>query len=121
MNKNFKILRELGVPCNALGFEYIIDALAFCQSDESYLYKITTRLYPDIAVKHNTTGSRVERAIRYAITTTFESEHTKELKEYFPKEKKPTNSDFIATIVKYQKYGGETSGSGSGIIVDTTK
>lgn len=60
-------LLEKGIKPHLLGFKYLTDAIDIVLLNEDYQYNITTKLYPCIASKENTTCSKVERAIRHAI------------------------------------------------------
>ena len=64
---------------------------------------ITKEMYPEIALKYNTTSSRVERAIRHAIEISWSRGDYDLMEEVFGHSvdfdrAKPTNSEFIATI-----------------------
>ena len=65
--KTAKLLLSLGCMPNLLGFRYLGDAAEIYASYKGPL-SITRELYPAVAQKHNTTGIRVERAIRNAIS-----------------------------------------------------
>lgn len=52
-----------GVQTNISGFGYLVDAIMLYRPG----MKMTQELYPTISEMHNTTPSRVERAVRYAI------------------------------------------------------
>ena len=58
------VLLKIGVPTGIKGFRYITDAVLILNENPDI--SITKELYPTIANKNNTTGSRVERAIRHA-------------------------------------------------------
>ena len=71
--------------------------------DSEMMHAVTKQLYPEVAKRHKTTSSRVERAIRHAI----EVACTRGNEEFFYKlfgytvstlKGKPTNSEFIALI-----------------------
>ena len=67
------------------------------------LNSITKVLYPTIAKKHQTTPSRVERAIRHAIEVAWGRGSLEVIDELFgytisTGKGKPTNSEFIALI-----------------------
>lgn len=67
------------------------------------LNSITKILYPTIAKNHQTTPSRVERAIRHAIEVAWNRGNTEVLDKMFgytinSGKGKPTNSEFIALI-----------------------
>lgn len=63
------ILLKVGVPAGVKGFTYIYDAMIFFDTDIYYQDGKICSLYADIAKKHNTTASRVERAMRHAFET----------------------------------------------------
>lgn len=95
------LLMELGVPEHILGHGYIVTALKALLEDPSLLHEITGRLYPLVAVKHGTTGSRAERAIRHAIEVAWERMDLETMIRRFgctvnPNKGKPTNSEFLA-------------------------
>ena len=62
-----QMLHEIGVPAHIKGYQYLRDAIAESVNDQEMLTSVTKVLYPTIAKKHQTTSSRVERAIRHAI------------------------------------------------------
>lgn len=104
------ILRELGVPTNSQGYHYIRTAIELCYDDETYINKVTKRLYPDIAKKHNTIPSRVERSIRHSIKITYDRLKVDEHNKIFGncinfKKGQLTNSEFIATLTDNIKMG----------------
>lgn len=61
------IIHEVGVPAHIKGYQYLRDAIIMSVTDMEMLNSITKILYPTIAKQHQTTPSRVERAIRHAI------------------------------------------------------
>lgn len=71
--------------------------------DMDVLNAITKVLYPTVAKKHQTTASRVERAIRHAIEVAWSRGKLDTLDDLFGYtvsngKGKPTNSEFIALI-----------------------
>ena len=67
------------------------------------LNAVTKVLYPTVAKKHQTTASRVERAIRHAIEVAWSRGKLDTLDDLFGYtvsngKGKPTNSEFIALI-----------------------
>lgn len=98
-----KIIHEIGIPANIRGYLYLRDAIIFVMSEMNLLGSVTKVLYPRIAEKHNTTPSRVERAIRHAIEVAWSRGNIELLNEIFGhtvdmEKGKPTNSAFIARI-----------------------
>ena len=61
------IIHEIGVPAHIKGYQYLRDAIILSVNDMEMLNSITKILYPTIAKRHQTTPSRVERAIRHAL------------------------------------------------------
>ena len=97
-------LRELGVPMHIKGYQYIQDSVIIVLKDPASLGRVTKVIYPAIAQMHDTTPSRVERAIRNAIDLTFARGHHPALAKYYKLEealdKKVANSEFIAVIAE---------------------
>lgn len=102
--KIMKILDTYGIPHQIKGYEYLIEAIKLVSENKAM--SMTKELYPAIARKKNTEPSRVERAIRHAITVaeTYEMEADFGIKFVYRKTGKPTNSNFIITIVDFLKY-----------------
>lgn len=61
------VLTGLGIVGTMAGAQYLHDAITFALEDHELIERITKLLYPQIAKVHNTTPSRIERAIRVAI------------------------------------------------------
>lgn len=99
-----EILTNLGIPRNVDGFFFLRAAICYCIEDERLLKAITKKLYPKIAKKFETTSSKVERAIRYAIGKGCEKGDLEYIQRVFGSTidgltGKPTNAQFIAMIV----------------------
>ena len=99
------VLIEIGVPCHIKGHNYLISAIEAAVHNPDLINAITKELYPKIADAHNTTSSRVERAIRHAIEVACDRGDIENLQEYFGNtislsKGKPTNSEFIARIAQ---------------------
>ena len=97
------IIHEIGVPAHIKGYQYLRDAIIMSVEDMEMLNSITKILYPTIAKKHQTTPSRVERAIRHAIEVAWSRGKMDTIDELFgytvsTGKGKPTNSEFIALI-----------------------
>lgn len=98
-----KMLHELGMPSHIKGYQYIRDGIVMIYNNPDIIGGITKELYPDIAIKYNTTVSRVERAIRHAIEVSWNRGNWDLMEEIFGysvdiDKAKPTNSEFIVTI-----------------------
>lgn len=99
----YYILDVLAIPAHIKGYKYIRDAISMVVEDITLLSSITKILYPNIAEKHQTTPSRVDRAIRHAIEVGCSRCDLKKFNEIFgssisPNKGKPTNSECIAAI-----------------------
>ncbi|CFX50323.1 Sporulation transcription factor Spo0A [Syntrophomonas zehnderi OL-4] len=98
-----KIIHEIGVPAHVKGYQYLRDAIMLVVEEINYLGAVTKELYPTIAVKYDTTPSRVERAIRHAIELAWDRGDYDKINKFFGytisgEKGKPTNSEFIAII-----------------------
>ena len=97
------IIHEVGVPAHIKGYQYLREAIIMVVNDIDVINQITKSLYPKIAIKFNTTPSRVERAIRHAIEVAWGRGDQKTVENIFgytisASKGKPTNSEFIAMI-----------------------
>ena len=96
-------IHAVGVPANIKGYQYLRDAIIMSINDTELINAVTKQLYPKVAQKHNTSPSRVERAIRHAIEVACVRGNEEELYRLFGytvnnAKGKPTNSEFIAMI-----------------------
>lgn len=112
------VLHSLGVPAHIKGYKYVRDAILLTLEDERMIESVTKRLYPRIGQINETTGERVERAIRHAIEIAWNRGDIDTLNEYFGStiEKgrgKPTNSEFIAMIADKMKLKQSERSGGS--------
>ena len=93
---------ELNVSPSLQGFYFIREALLLL--NENKFMSLHNELYPVIAAKFNTTSSRVERAIRHAVSTAqLCSEHSDLYFKLFKVVSKttslPTNSHVLYTLL----------------------
>lgn len=103
-----ELLIELGIPAHIRGYHYIRAAVMMVfQDGEEVIGGVTKFLYPMVAKKYNTNPQKVERAIRNAIETSFNRDPEK-FRKFFRNtcwEKRPTNTEFIATFVEKIRMG----------------
>ena len=97
------MIHEIGIPAHIKGYHYLRDAIMMAVEDMDVLNAVTKVLYPTVAKHHQTTASRVERAIRHAIEVAWSRGKLDTLDELFGYtvsngKGKPTNSEFIALI-----------------------
>lgn len=107
MNKDVVLsLQKVGVPSHTLGYDYLKEALEICLSDASAIHMVTKCLYPTVAVRHDSTPGRVERAIRHAIATAWDRCTPAIRMDVFGpivgyRVDPPTNSEFIAVFAEH--------------------
>lgn len=98
-----RMIHQMGVPAHVKGYQYLRDAIVNVVLDVSLLGAVTKELYPMIAVKYQTTPSRVERAIRHAIELAWDRGNIDFMNRFFGytiniDRGKPTNSEFVAMV-----------------------
>ncbi len=98
-----KLLHSLGVPSHIKGYQYIRESIYLMYNSKEMIGGITKEIYPEIALRFDTTASRVERAIRHAIEVSWSRGDYELMEEIFGHSvdydrAKPTNSEFIATL-----------------------
>lgn len=94
-----ELIQKVGIPANIRGYRYIRTAIIECVENGNYLNSITKLLYPKVAEKHNTTPTKVERAIRHAIDSAWHNGDKENIYSYFGYKSetlRPTNSKFIS-------------------------
>lgn len=104
------LLKNLGIPAKLMGYEYIKQALIALDEQPDMIHGITTRLYPCIAEKCETTASRVERGIRVAIVKSFDNITPDQVKEYYGncvnfKSGRVSNGEFIGIMAERIRMG----------------
>lgn len=97
------VMHGLGIPAHIKGYQFLRTAITKTIYDPDMINYVTKTLYPTVARIHNTTPSRVERAIRHAIEVAWDRGDVETLTSYFGytisrQRGKPTNSEFIAMI-----------------------
>ena len=122
------IFITVGIPAHIKGYHYLRHAIIMCVNEPEMLNNITKGLYPAVAVRFDTTASRVERAIRHAIEIAWDRGDVDTLNSYFGYtihnlRGKPTNSEFIALIADKLrlKYKSELAGISNGFETSTYK
>lgn len=97
------IFVSIGIPPHIKGYQFLRDGIKFVVEDPAIINSITRELYPSIAKKHDTTPSKVERAIRHAIEVAWSRGKIDNINNLFgvkvySANEKPTNGEFIALI-----------------------
>ena len=106
-----KLMKQLGIPANLLGYQYLREAIMISYEDEEVLTSITKFLYPDLAKKFKVQCSKIERGIRSAIEVSWNRANPGIMEEIFGKEvingKRPTNTMYILSIIEDLKRRNE--------------
>ena len=97
------LLHQIGIPAHIKGYLYLREAILRVVHRVELLGAVTKELYPSIALKYDTTPSRVERAIRHAIEVAWNRGNLEVVHRLFghtvhADRGKPTNSEFIAMV-----------------------
>ena len=98
-----KILINMGITPDKLGFEYLRYAITLVANDSSYLQAITKRLYPDIAKYFGVKSRDIERCIRFAIGQSYNCGGLLEINNLYgtvvyKNDYKPTNGELIGIL-----------------------
>ena len=106
-----KILHNLGMPSNIKGYQYIKDGIILLFNNN--ISSFTKDLYPTIAKKYDTNKENVERSMRHAIEISWNRGNWDLMEELFgysidQDKAKPTNKEYIITIVDYLKQKNKT-------------
>ena len=101
-----RMIHEMGIPAHIKGHRYLREAILLLLDRDGEIGGITKEVYPAIARAHQTTPSRVERAIRHAIEVGWNRGNTEVLASLFghsvSRERgKPTNAEFIAMVADH--------------------
>lgn len=96
------MMHQIGVPAHIKGYGYLRTAVRLCVDEPEMLGLVTKILYPAVAKIYHTAPNRVERSMRHAIQVAWERGDEELIARYFgctqAKNRKPTNSEFIATL-----------------------
>ena len=95
LQKTREFLKDMGLSPRLNGSAYAIEAVALSRKDSLLMKNLSQGLYAALAERMNSTVSRVERALRSAITIAYERG---KLSEAFPH--RPSNREFIEYILR---------------------
>lgn len=111
-SQNVKMtLTKMGLPPQLLGFSYVQTAIVLLHTSTSRI-KTAKVLYPMVAERHNSSYSKIERAIRHSIIKLWSIDLTEENLDtiqlvlgYSPlnKYRKPTNLEFLYGLAEFFK------------------
>lgn len=96
-------LLNAGMPTHIKGYRFTVTAIRLLLEKPEMADGITKWLYPEVARIHNSTTSRVERAIRHGIEVAWNRGDMTVLYDYFRntvdgERGKPTNSEFLTRM-----------------------
>ena len=97
------IFITVGIPAHIKGYQFLREAIKMAIDNPEIINSITKKLYPSIAVRFDTTPSKVERAIRHAIEVAWNRGKIENINALFgikvySNNEKPTNGEFIALV-----------------------
>ena len=100
-----KLIRDVGIPTSIKGYRYAVTAILLLVKQPDMADGITRALYPTVAKLHDTTASRVERAIRHGVEVAWSRCDIEVLTGYFGNtvsidKGKPTNSEFLTRMAE---------------------
>ena len=100
-----QMLIRLGISPHLNGHKFIHRAILQATNHPEMLNNMLTELYPDIAVNFDTTTSRVERSIRFAIARTWDNGGAAAFSKLLGRSTdlalvKPSNREFIALLAE---------------------
>ena len=100
------LLRELGVPADINGYDFLIEAINLVAADRNLIHKRTRGLYPAVAEKFQTSPARVERCLRHAIEMAWERGNLEVIHRRFgytvsANKGRPTVGEFVALAAEY--------------------
>ena len=97
------IFITVGIPAHIKGYKFLREGIKMVVEAPDMINSITKKLYPSIAVRYDTTASKVERAIRHAIEVSWNRGKIENINNLFglkvySAHEKPTNGEFIALV-----------------------
>ncbi len=103
-----EILLELGFKESMNGFNCTRDAIMMSYYNPEYLKHVTTKIYVNLGDIYKKSNYAVERAIRHSIEVAWDCGNVDIYEKYFGysvnvNRGKPSNGQFITTIVDYLK------------------
>lgn len=98
-----RLLAELGCPDGLIGHRYAVYGIGLGVEDPTIMDNLNELLYPAIEKRFDTTGTRVERAIRHMIDVAWCRGDPDAVDRYFgntvdPKKGRPTVKAFLVRI-----------------------
>lgn len=96
-------LCAIGIPASLKGYSILRVSIDMTMKNPDIIHSVTKKLYPEVAMRFNTTPNRAERNIRNAIEISWTRGNKQALTQIFGtsldfSKPKPTNSEFIAML-----------------------
>lgn len=101
MNDAVQLLLQLGITSKYNGYWFILTALEVMEGSKGERLRITKDIYPEVARRHSTSVSNVDRGIRTAISVCWEDGCFSRMDKLFPSDRRPSNYDFLSTVSAY--------------------
>lgn len=96
------VLKDLGIKGNIQGFYHLRTAIKLTMFNFDMVHHMCKSLYPTVARTHETTPSRVERAMRHAIRVSWDNaDRTLRTRIFGNSNEVPCNGDYIASVADY--------------------
>lgn len=97
------IFITVGIPAHIKGYQFLREAIKMAVDNPDVINSITKKLYPQVAMRFDTSASKVERAIRHAIEVAWNRGKIENINNLFGvrvynHNEKPTNGEFIALV-----------------------
>ena len=98
-----QLLNGMGITASIKGYHYLRTGILMALQNREALEGVTKVMYPGIARTYQTSSSKVERAIRHAITSSWERGGDRVFGEVLGcgLAHRPTNSQFIAVVSEF--------------------
>lgn len=97
------LLNRVGVSANVMGYHYLKQGIIMALDRETGIISMTKEIYPEVAKLFESSPSRVERAMRHAITTAWKQGAAVNYCTVLGMNnmKRPTNGQFIASVAEF--------------------
>ncbi len=99
LSRSYRLLYQLGVTANYIGFFYTAYAMSLCAEQPDRLLLVTKNLYPEVAKRYQTNWEAVERNIR-TVNDVIWSKNRLLLEELAHRclEQKPKNAQLLSIL-----------------------
>ena len=101
MDDAVRLLLQLGITPKYNGYWFILTALEIMDEKSGERLKITKDIYPEVARRHSTSVSNVDRSIRTVISISWQACRFSPMDKLFSPGECPSNYDFLSTLSSY--------------------